>query len=1144
MPLGSPTVGEAYIRIIADTSRLHDDVRDALIREAPTMERMGEKSTQHFEDGVRKEMKKNRGLGPEVIEQLNKDMGRISARGHILGDDFSKNVIRSVQQNFKDAKIDDRWVRRLGENLDKELREAVIRGTVSMQQMGKEGRKLAGDLQGVLLRAEQKTDKEMDRTSSSVSNLGRKMEDLEKKVRRTRLGRIFGEGSRNDFLNIIGKVIGKMAQFGALLGIRTVRHISNFSTALRKAEGVGGKLRVVFGAVEGAAGLLAKGLFGLIGGLAVLNFTAGPVVALLADLAGGVTALAGALTFGLIGALGAATPLLVGAGIAMGVFALGLKHAKDVAPQAVKELKQFGKEAGKIAAQHMFKDLGEDVKTARPALAGLLRFVGLVGDALSNVMGHFAKTLASPAFAKFQKSMSDTMPGIIRRLGNAAVNVFSGFTGVLRQLLPYGQKLADNLLDMTNHFAKWANSAKGQNAISDFMFKAWQSALKLWDLLKNLYNVLKDVLSAAQPTGNTFLDSMNSALERLDEFLTSNRGQRAMESWMNQTKTFMKHLGGALGGIGQLFSALNNSGSQGALNGLLDIVGGFARVLARMLPDVLDLIDAISPVFAAAIGTVAAALKPLVSFLASHETVAKTLAAGFLALYAAFKIMKTVQFASGLITSLQTFYGNLATQIRLGNAKVKLAAGGLIGAVAILGGFATGQAAGQAGSALGAAGSALGSAAAGAIGGGMIAGAPGAVIGGIAGAVSSLIGTLKGLHDQSSGAVEDSAAYQAAMQKNAEHVAEWEANVSSLTQSLLASKGAVDENIVASIRQQLSDTDVLRTSKQLGLNLQDVMKGALGGDEAAAVLTALSKANGDVARSYSDIITAGGKAAENVALQREAAGKSVIANNKLGTSLKDLKGALNLSTKFLQFNGLAGAHNKAVVEANVEAINQNVKANLRNGQSVQEAASKYKSQIGTLEANLRQLGYNRQEIMDVVAAYGKIPPKVATALLKSGVLPEDIQKIVDKYLQIPPSRKTDVTADVHGQDDLDRMHNSINSLNDKTVRITTENIINTTITRGGPSGRATGLMAGAIVNGPMRPLVGEAGPEAIVPLGRSLSRVNPTVRALSAFAQGQSKIDNSPRVKQDITLNVYPASADPSAVAQNVLNRAVALTRI
>lgn len=56
---------------------------------------------------------------------------------------------------------------------------------------------------------------------------------------------------------------------------------------------------------------------------------------------------------------------------------------------------------------------------------------------------------------------------------------------------------------------------------------------------------------------------------------------------------------------------------------------------------------------------------------------------------------------------------------------------------------------------------------------------------------------------------------------------------------------------------------------------------------------------------------------------------------------------------------------------------------------------------------------------------------------------------------------------------------------------------------GGGGGNVPAMAAGGILSGPRRILAGEAGPEAIVPLRRALSQVDPSVRWLSALAQGR-----------------------------------------
>jgi hypothetical protein len=55
----------------------------------------------------------------------------------------------------------------------------------------------------------------------------------------------------------------------------------------------------------------------------------------------------------------------------------------------------------------------------------------------------------------------------------------------------------------------------------------------------------------------------------------------------------------------------------------------------------------------------------------------------------------------------------------------------------------------------------------------------------------------------------------------------------------------------------------------------------------------------------------------------------------------------------------------------------------------------------------------------------------------------------------------------------------------------------------GPVRSALGFARGGVVLGPVTATIGESGAEAIVPLNRPLSQVDPSVRLLSAIAQGK-----------------------------------------
>ena len=84
--------------------------------------------------------------------------------------------------------------------------------------------------------------------------------------------------------------------------------------------------------------------------------------------------------------------------------------------------------------------------------------------------------------------------------------------------------------------------------------------------------------------------------------------------------------------------------------------------------------------------------------------------------------------------------------------------------------------------------------------------------------------------------------------------------------------------------------------------------------------------------------------------------------------------------------------------------------------------------------------------------------------------------------------------------------------------------------------------SGGIFSGPQTRLIGEAGPEAVVPLNRPLSQVDPAVRALSAVAQGKASTvtNNNGRTVEVGGLTIITPTKDPAAVAREAVNQLVA----
>lgn len=89
-------------------------------------------------------------------------------------------------------------------------------------------------------------------------------------------------------------------------------------------------------------------------------------------------------------------------------------------------------------------------------------------------------------------------------------------------------------------------------------------------------------------------------------------------------------------------------------------------------------------------------------------------------------------------------------------------------------------------------------------------------------------------------------------------------------------------------------------------------------------------------------------------------------------------------------------------------------------------------------------------------------------------------------------------------------------------------------------GSLPGFASGGIVNGPTRALVGEAGPEAIIPLNRPLSQVDPSVRGISALLQGRGGMSGTTAAGTVIepgAVTIVTPYSNPALVANEVLDR-------
>lgn len=385
------------------------------------------------------------------------------------------------------------------------------------------------------------------------------------------VGKLFGRGSRNNFLNWFGSMVRGFTKIinivPTVMGLfsdvfRTGQNviratISGFSDA--REAGAGFFTSLQKGASAAAIGIFESVVSGgtsIVAGLIVLSVTIqlitaiiGPLVAALSLLLGIVAALASTVAFAVAGALaplaGALAPIafLIG-GIVVGIVSMDDALKKTVT-NSLKPFKDTFKELGDIIATNMFADFPDQMKRLHDAIdnSGFRTLARGIGKALSKVIDMFVDITDSRAFKLFITQMGKTMPRQIELLGSIGANAFKAMLGLIRALGPITNRFLKWVNGLVEDFSKWVNSKKGQKELREFFRRAADSAESLGKFLGKIVGFVATILDAGKKTGDSIFDKMADSIGKATEFLTSKEGQQALKDWFSDAEDLAGKIG-------------------------------------------------------------------------------------------------------------------------------------------------------------------------------------------------------------------------------------------------------------------------------------------------------------------------------------------------------------------------------------------------------------------------------------------------------------------------------------------------------------------------------------------------------------------------------------------------------------------------
>ena len=682
MPLGrGERIGEAYVRILMDGEGIGDDIIDELEGSEADIKTAGAKHSKEYRQGWKEQMEKGGDL-VDLEDALLRGSGRMDAIAKQVAELYSSNLRKRLRQQLNDSRLGDEVfqmiVGRFSDTgnfsgLERDLihfRELSVQATENIMKaedelqrkrvqdardyarlQDRQGREFLQNLRNMqdhyerIVLGQKASKKEILEARDNLKALNveaarfghlmggdgraqidQSLKEMERGLTRSTpmldrfndrmdvmiptMSRLFGKGSRNNFLNFFGSMTGNILRIVPAMGRMVSTGIGMTKLFFEGAKGAASfaeALRGGFGAISSGAlsfGRLAAGAAA--SGIALVAIVAvvGVVTAAMSLLLGVVTALAASLTFALVAAVSALAAVMLPIVAVAGAIGLAFVGMDEKAKKLVKEsLKPLGEEFKKLGAEvrkGLFDQerMSQTVEHLRSAFSKMGPLFRGIGTSISKVGLAWAKAMDTKMFADWQKHVGEWLngtknqQGAIEKLGEIAENVLGGMGGLFEAMIPFMTRVLDYLVRTTQAFQDWANSSEGQDSIAAFFERAEKSLASVWGFLKSIGGLLKTVFTAGQDTGDSIFDSMAKKIREWTQVLKDNPD--ILKKWFADAKEFASQIGKIVTGVGKLIDALDNPVTRTFAKsiGLIgDAFGVIAPLISPILGPVKQLLD-------------------------------------------------------------------------------------------------------------------------------------------------------------------------------------------------------------------------------------------------------------------------------------------------------------------------------------------------------------------------------------------------------------------------------------------------------------------------------------------------------------------------------------------------------------------------
>lgn len=388
------------------------------------------------------------------------------------------------------------------------------------------------------------------------------------------VGRAFGKGSRSEFLNFSGRVIGFFAGLPGLV-TRATQKIINFSSNIRAAfqeSTMKGLQALGSSLATGVAGFIALGAVMLI-----VAGTAGILSSAILSLVGALTAMVASLAFAAGGGIAVLAASFLPLIAMIGLTILAFKDMDKETSKAFSNIKKTFKDLGKDISRNIFDSPTKDAEALEKAIKDLETITGPVSKALGGLFDEFIADLNSPLWERFRKQLGDILPGQVTSIGHIFEALTNGIIGLFIAIAPYTDRFLNWVEEISNKFAKWANKPAEKNGVKSFMDEAFESATAVGKLIGSIIGLIGDLFGASKNTGDNIFTDLSSTIDGWRVKIEQAREDGTLQAWFEDAKRTAGAIANAIVEIAKFIEKLDTPANRQLVrdiaNAFIELVG-------------------------------------------------------------------------------------------------------------------------------------------------------------------------------------------------------------------------------------------------------------------------------------------------------------------------------------------------------------------------------------------------------------------------------------------------------------------------------------------------------------------------------------------------------------------------------------------